>query len=227
MLMDLILLFFTTRAKSFAAVLIYVYLWFVIVIIQSGIKWWHIVAVAITSVAIAWDRIILFLPGFSRSDAGEYSARSTELTTSLQLLKDYFPFGTGFGTFATDVAGNHYSPVYIRYGFCDSAQMSLVEGRLFYFFDDVFYPIIIGQTGIIGMVAFAFIIIVLVFLSMNMKKIDFRYYFSSVFIIGYLLVSSNAEPTFNNALSIPISLLFGMIIGWTDQRGADSEKKQG
>ena len=65
-------------------------------------------------------------------------------------MKDYFPLGTGFATYASDSAFKNYSPVYIKYGFLSESEVSPAS----YFMNDTFWSIIIAQTGFIGILLY-------------------------------------------------------------------------
>lgn len=64
---------------------------------------------------------------------------------------DYFPLGSGFGTYGSSMAASHYSPLYIKYGFSSRWGMSTEYHP---FLMDSYYPQIIAQFGYIGIFLF-------------------------------------------------------------------------
>ena len=110
--MTLIVLVSTMRGKALAGAAAYMIVLYFILIKQQKMKLWHILLIGALGLYIAWDRI-----GFYYIQLSGRSARSVLTQTSFQIMKDYFPIGTGFGTYGSDVAGEFYSPVYVKYGF--------------------------------------------------------------------------------------------------------------
>ncbi|WP_024867337.1 O-antigen ligase family protein [Butyrivibrio sp. FCS014] len=213
-LLDFVLLFATQRAKAFGGIVVFIILWAIIKVFHSKLKVWELLVAGVILVIVGWHRIAPFF-----IQLRGYAARSLILETGIQIMKDYFPIGTGFGTFSSHVAAEHYSPVYILYGLIDSAQLSLVEGRSAYYFDDMFWPIIMGQTGIIGTVLYVLMLGALLIITWNLYKKEANMYFSAMFIWGYLMISSTTEPTFNNSVSIPLAVLLGLIYGFSEMKG--------
>ncbi len=56
----------------------------------------------------------------------------------------YFPFGSGFATFGSDMAARNYSKLYFRYGFDNLFGMNREDSS---FMSDTFWPMAIGQFG--------------------------------------------------------------------------------
>ncbi len=72
-------------------------------------------------------------------------ARPKTYRTSLYILRDYFPFGPGMGTFGTNGAWRYYSPLYYKYNL--NTVWGLDEGGGF--ICDAFYPTL-SQYGVVG-----------------------------------------------------------------------------
>ena len=70
--------------------------------------------------------------------------------TGFLIFRDYFPFGSGFGTFATEASRVYYSSMYGKYGLW--GIWGLKEGEAS-FAADTFYPSI-AQFGIVGLFIF-------------------------------------------------------------------------
>ena len=142
------------------------------------------------------------------------SARSVLSQTALQIMNDYFPIGTGFGTYSSHVTIKTYSPVYYIYGFENTIELNPDTSRAL--FDDVFWPIIIGQTGILGIISY------LSMIGNSFAKIirrkDNAFYLPSIICLLYLLISSTSETAFNNPMSIPFAAVIGMGLAYTEKR---------
>ncbi|MDC2653671.1 hypothetical protein PO254_21865, partial [Bacteroides ovatus] len=78
-------------------------------------------------------------------------ARPLTYRTSVKIMFDYIPFGTGYGTFGCAAAAKEYSPLYYKY------HLDHVWGLtpdLPMFLADAFYPIYPAQFGIAGVLFF-------------------------------------------------------------------------
>lgn len=219
--LDLVMLIFTLRSKAIVCALVYVMLYFIIKILHCKLKVWQIVVFAVIGLACAWSQIYFYF-----IKLGGKSARSIMLLTSLRIMKDYFPFGTGFATFASHSASAQvsYSPVYMKYGF--DSIWELRNSTVGTFFDDQFWPIIIGQTGIIGTISYVLILIFLLKKIQEIYKISLNAYMSCLFIFVYLMVSSIAEPAFNNSVAVPFALVLSIAFLQLKQKGEKSKKKR-
>ena len=85
-------------------------------------------------------------------------AKSIMTSTSIQIAKDYFPIGTGFGTFGSNYAKEVYSPVYYLYGIAENGALG-AESKLY--LTDLFWPILFGETGVIGTILYVGLMILL------------------------------------------------------------------
>lgn len=203
MVLGLIVLLLTLKGKAFAGAVAYVMFTYFFVYYRKKIRLVHVAVIAVAVVLVAWDQVAYY---FIELD-GE-SARSVLTTTSFQILKDYFPIGTGFGTYASAAAMEYYSPVYYEYGLNQIWGLSESYSA---FGSDTFWPIIIGQTGLIGTVCF---IAVLLFLFARLQKVrrgNICAYAAGLFAFTYILISSTAEPAFHNSVSIPLAMMLGYI----------------
>lgn len=199
-LMNLVMMVFTLRSKAIVSAIVYVLLYIIIKKLHGKLKVWQIVIVCIIGVVCAWSQIYFYF-----INLGGQSARSVMLLTSFLIMKDYFPIGTGFATYASHSAAVNYSPVYSKYGFEFIYELrNSAEGT---FFDDQFWPIIFGQTGVIGTICYVYILVFLFKKIQKLYRINTDSYISGLFIFIYLLISSIAEPAFNNSVAIPLAMV--------------------
>lgn len=199
---DTIMMAFTLRSKSFGAAIALIMIAYVVFIHNGRFRVWQLLILALLGLLVGWSQFSFYFV-----DLAGKSARSKMLTTSISIMKDYFPIGTGFATYASHMAGAHYSPVYIKYGFQYIYELrNSSQGT---FFDDQFWPIIFGQTGAIGTVAYIGILIVYFRRISTIRSQNKYVYCGSLFAFIYLLISSIAEPAFNNS----VACLFGVVLG--------------
>ena len=215
MILDLIVLCMTLRSKAIVAAIVFVFLFWLIVLRKKKLKKWQIVLMAVVSILLAWSQIEFYYIVLSG-----HSARSVLLLTSLIIMRDYFPLGTGFGTFASHSAAINYSPVYIKYGFNSIWEVSSSNPNAF--LDDTFWPIIFGQTGAIGTIAYVTVICFIAHKIQYINELDRRKYLAAVFALVYLMISSIAEPAFNNSVSVPLGFILGLLFRNFDNSQASS-----
>ena len=79
---------------------------------------------------------------------GLTAARPALYLVGLRIVRDFFPIGSGFGTFASSLSGEYYSSLYGNYGI--SGVMGLTQTDYSYM-ADVFWPYIYGQLGVLGL----------------------------------------------------------------------------
>ncbi len=128
----------------------------------------------------------------------EYSnARVALVYTSFRIMRDKLPFGVGFGRFASSTSEQIKSPVYHEYGI-DVVYGLNYDGKST-FMDDSFWPMIFGETGIMGTLVYI-ILLVECFGPYLLKYVhdttDKRYAMVSLVFI-FMLVCSIAKTTLN------------------------------
>lgn len=95
-----------------------------------------------------WDRFQTFYieNGVGANSVEDMYARPALYYTAWEIMKDYFPFGSGFGTFASYASGVYYSRLYHDYG------ISYIYGLQpdgYYFVSDTYFPVL-AQFGVVG-----------------------------------------------------------------------------
>lgn len=91
--------------------------------------------------------------------------------TGFAIMKDFFPIGSGFGTFATSVSfsGNYYSDIYEIYGISNRYGFTREDPC---FLQDTYWPAVIGETGITGTICAVLCIYILLKKTFNYIKKD-------------------------------------------------------
>lgn len=110
-----------------------------------------------TMIYVALVIAIILMLTWTRFDAyyvsglqNEELARPMTYKTSLRILWDYLPFGSGMGSFACNGAWQHYSPLYFKYNLDGIWGLSPSAGG---FVCDAYYPTL-AQFGIVGVFFF-------------------------------------------------------------------------
>lgn len=104
-------------------------------------------AVVVTFILmVTWTRFdAYYISGLDN----EYLARPMTYKTSLKILWDYLPFGSGMGSFACNGAWKFYSPLYYKYNLNGIWGLDESGG----FICDAYYPTL-AQFGIVGVFFF-------------------------------------------------------------------------
>lgn len=232
LVMGVIMIVFTLRSKAMASAALFCVIFVLIIVLKLKVKLWHLTLLGGFAVLLGWPQIEYYFIALSGS-----SARSVMLITSFLIMKDYFPIGTGFGTYASSAAEKCYSPVYLKYGFNDNMELRNINDwentyRLIekigeeinkpkyingVFLNDTFWPIIFGQSGVIGTVAYVGALLIFFKKCFEAQKVN-RYCFAAMmYLWAHLIISSIAEPAFNNAMAIPFAMMMGIVWGVTER----------
>lgn len=201
--MAILIMLSTLRYKSLAAIAVLVIIITFGSVTRKRIKWWHMALLAVVAIFVARQQLYIYLIQSSGN------ARTVLWVTSLQILRDHFPIGTGFGTFASYYSGISYSPVYGLYGI--SGVHGLSEGRTS-FISDTFWPMVIGQTGIIGTLGYCLSMWLLYKAIQKNIEINKNIYYASIYAYVYLLITSTSESAYLHWNSMFLAMILGIAL---------------
>lgn len=159
-----------------------------------------VVAIILT---ITWTRFDgYYISGMSNDEL----ARPMTYKTSIKMLYDYFPFGSGMGTFACNGAWQHYSPLYFKYNLNDIWGLSPDAGG---FICDAYYPTL-AQFGIVGVFFFLW------FWKRRMSAInviiDMRYYRVAMITICCLAIEQTADSSWLSGKGMGYCMLLALCL---------------
>ena len=220
LLLDCLLIFLAQRSKG------YIFIAFLVIILILGEKW----ITKILNIFLGSDKekvkplrviVALIVLGFMFYVVGKprlerflslglASARVALHVVGIRVLADYFPLGSGFGTFGSYLSGEYYSNIYALYGIDRVWGMS----KNFYsFISDVFWPYIYGQFGLFGLLIYGKIILDIFFRQFRSGITDSsRIAMVTVWI--YALIATTSEAYFTNTTGVQMALILGMFIGY-------------
>ena len=132
------------------------------------------------------------------------------LEGGIQLFKEHFPFGTGFGTFGSSAAATHYSSLYYMLGFDKVAGMTPTNTR---FLNDTFWPMIFAQLGLFGTISYILLLLgILMKIYSRAKETGNAYLrFAALFYVINVLVSSIQSSYPGNNSMIMLTFLTTLI----------------
>jgi hypothetical protein len=168
-----------------------------------------IIALAFT-IFVAREKIYSYFitGGFgSERTPTEYYARMALYYFSLQLFMDYFPFGTGFGTYATYASGTDYSPVYIKYGM---QNMHGLTKNAPDFIADTYFPAL-AQFGITGVILFFAFWIHLARKAIKAYRLDCHKEATiALIIIIFFMIECTSDATLTHNRGMFIMMILGL-----------------
>lgn len=145
-----------------------------------------------------------YINGF-KSDAEEM-ARPMSYITGYEILWDYFPFGSGLGSFCTAAAAKEYSPLYYKYDLDHIWGMSPDNTM---FIADCYYPGL-AEFGIVGVFLFC------VFWKrrlIDIQKIrDIKYYRLALMCMLTLAIDSTSNTAYLSGGGMAIFIILAMCI---------------
>ena len=166
-------------------------------------------------VAVAYKKIELyFIEGIATEVNGnegeqDFLARFVLYATSIDILKDYFPFGSGLASFATHASGEYYSGIYEEYEIDTVWGLSKTYHK---FIADTYYPSL-AQFGVAGVLLFlTFWIYILRKAALFFRRTQqTRTLVIVTLIIGYILIENIADATFTSNRGFFMMVFLGLL----------------
>lgn len=197
----IVILIFTMRNKAFVFVIGYFFMKIAMNYAKT-IKIRYILILAVIGVFSAYNKILEYASYYLTA------ARPALFIVGYMLARRYFPFGSGFGTFASEISGQYYSPIYYEYGI---NVVTGLEENAHWYIGDTFWPYVYGQFGFIGLIIFL-IIILNIFKSLQRRyEYNKKRQYAAFLILLYILIASTAEAIFTDVTG---SFSFAVIAGY-------------
>lgn len=160
---------------------------------------------------VGWQKLDLYfaISGDAEEVETGLLARMMLYTTSLEVLTDYFPFGSGFASFASYSSGVYYSPLYAKYGIDKIWGMNSSD---YSYIADTYYPCL-AQFGVVGILLFGgfFFFIIRKAFRIFKKTQKPKNLVISLLIIGYFLIESIADATFTGHRGLFMMMILGLV----------------
>lgn len=201
-LVALICMIATTRGKAFGVAAAYIGV-LLFLRHRSKLNVRTIVNVVILGVIFGWFQLEKYFFG------EESTPRQVLLIFGVLTANTYFPLGAGFGSYGSNMARIHYSPLYYKYGFSNMYGMGEdLENSLF--LNDNFWPMIMGQYGWFGVVLYVYVLYCIFKLVYKIRNRNLQI---SGFVLFFTIVSSSTGgSTIVHYLGSAIMVVFAMVI---------------
>lgn len=154
--------------------------------------------------------IIAFLLGYNQVKEyfiGSDSIRNLFLKNSIVILKRYFPIGSGFATYGSDQAYKNYSQLYYEFGYNNIYYLRPGNGVVA---NDNFWPMIIGQFGILGFFAYISMIL-LQFKFVFSSKMDDEIKVIVISLLVFVFITSLGNAVYTSATGMLIYIIAGVV----------------
>ena len=195
----LLVLASTLRFKSIAFIPIYMYLYYIVFKKQRKLQLLDVGILCVLGGVFAISQVMEY---FNNPDW----ARNVLTMNSLNIAKDNFPIGTGFGTYASWASGESYSNIYYDYNISTTWGIS---PDFYEFIADTFWPMIIGQFGVLGLGIYIYILLRIYKNIINNDNLD--YYFGQILALLYLIILSIAEASFSGPIVVVYMALIAVL----------------
>ena len=150
----------------------------------------------------------------------EELARPMTYKTSLRILWDYLPFGSGMGSFACNGAWQHYSPLYFKYNLDGIWGLSPSAGG---FVCDAYYPTL-AQFGIVGVFFFCW------FWKRRLVAFDviadMRYYRIAMITLCCLAIEQTADSSWLSGKGMGFCMLIALCLNANRNQMMEMKRQQ-
>ena len=140
------------------------------------------------------------------------TARSNFLRYGIYTMQRYFPLGSGFATYGTDSAVKYYTKLYVEYGFKYVYGLNPSNPM---FAHDTYWPAIMAQFGVVGLIAMIILIWKLCMDMMRRTNGDRYSHWIILFVCITQVTSSIATATFFHFVTV--SLFFIIPLAFSNE----------
>jgi len=199
LLLNLFLLFTSGRYTSIAFFILIIILTYSYRYFRKFVTVGLIIA-TVVSFLVAKDRIISTFVDIEQ-------ARGVLLTTSIKIAKDYFPLGSGLGTFGSQASRINYSQVYYDYGLSGYYGLS---PRFDFYITDSYWAMYIGENGFF-IALLNLMVLVLLFMNSYRLNKGIIGFFVSIPIL-YIIISTPVDTAILSNSSLTATFILGLLV---------------
>lgn len=166
---------------------------------SSKFKAWYLIPISAIVIAFTWSDIQYYF-------LTESSVRKELILKGVEVANMYFPFGSGFATYGSDMAQRYYSKLYDMFGWRDSWAFG-VDSK---FLNDNFFASIIGQFGWVGFALYLYTLYKL-FKMVNSKLVDKRIKITAVSTVLTIFVVMIGSASAKSMMGICTFAVLGIV----------------
>ncbi len=201
---SLILILFSGRVKAMVFFILYVCILFIVKYAKE---------IKIKQLALLTPFTLLLADTRIQSEFIDNSGtRGLLYNAAFKIAHDFFPFGSGFGTYGTDMSRKFYSPLYYIYGLSNKYGLSPKWSA---FITDAQWAGIIAESGWIGFLIYLLILALLtIVIVKSTKEPLLKISVSGLWIYG--LMASISDTILTSYRGVTIALITSLFISITD-----------
>ena len=175
---------------------------FIILRDESKFKIIYIVPIVLAILLFTWGDLQTYFVNETSS------VRITLIRKGIEVANRYFPLGAGFATYASEMASQYYSKLYVEFGWANSWAFRANSGLL----NDAFFASIVGQFGWIG---FALYLMALyqMFKMVNSNLIDKRVRVSTIAAVLAICAAMVGSATVKSMMGVCLFFVLGLVNG--------------
>jgi len=179
--------------------------------IKKGFIYAFLIMVPIVLFFVFKDWIMYY---FSEGRITTGWSRGILLRYSFIISHDFFPLGTGFGSFASYFSGQDYSWVY---GYYNLDNVWGISEKNHHFLADQYWPMVLGQFGVFGFLAMCGVIVAYITILISKIKSTVNKFKKDTIIAGLLgiillLIDSTSDAIFSQNRGVVIFIFIALIV---------------
>lgn len=203
-ILNLFSLFITMRNKAFTYIVFFIVVVYIFPLINlNKIKIRYFLFPLVLAIIVSRDKIIDYL------NYG-WSPRQALYVCGYQLMKQCFPTGSGFGSFASSISGEYYSNVYSKFGLNLKPGMSPSD---FVDLGDAGIPYYYACFGLFGALTFLVILYLIFKKAIFYYRYDIHKYQAAILLMVYIVSSLPFEATLTNESGASVGIIIFLFIG--------------
>ena len=151
------------------------------------------------------------LPSDVVSNEYNQNSRFHLYKTSIDILKDFFPLGSGLASFGTLASGLYYSKIYSRYGLTSIDGLSQQD---WFSVSDSYYPSL-AQFGIVGIILYLFFwgLILHKALTKFKEKGDMQLFVLVLILVSFVFIENISDSFFTSNKGYYMMMFLGVLFG--------------
>ena len=138
-----------------------------------------------------------------------YNMRNGLYAVGIQIALEYFPLGSGFCTFGSNLAYEYNRELFNAYHMNTMQGFELGKPVI----SDVFWPQVYGEFGALGMVVYLLMLVMIFYSLKSIQEYSKDQFMAVNLIFFYLLTASLAEAVFTNESGTYSAVLMSVYFG--------------
>lgn len=204
--------------------LVFVLIFELIINNKINIKKYISVFFVITIVILCCKNIILNTYKLYFNFNNEDEARVILTNRGLDIMKDYFPLGVGFGKYGSYYARINYSEYYYKFGFDNIHGLTPQKSN---YGTDTFWPSIIGETGFSGLLIYLTMLAIIFNYCLKSSKKQYNIFgtWAILALVQSICESFGEQSFYSPPQNVFLGIIIGISLNYFFNKGDESNEK--